>query len=126
MNHSVHRSLFTAICSILTAATGAGADTAETHAGKKQFNKCAACHSLEAGTHLQGPSLSGLFGRKAGSAKGFVFSPALEQADFIWTDETLSAFLKSPMEYIPGNSMPFGGLKKSDQLEDLIEYLKQF
>jgi cytochrome c len=126
MNHSAPVSLVTAIFLILTFSTGANAETAEDDAGKKQFNKCAACHSLEAEIHLQGPSLSGLFGRKAGSANGFVFSPALEQAGFIWTDETLSAFLKNPMEYIPGNSMPFGGLKKPDQREDLIEYLKQF
>ena len=126
MNYSAHASLGTAIFLVLTIALGTDANAAENDAGKKQFSKCAACHSLEPGTHLQGPSLSGLFGRKAGSAKGFMFSPALEQADFLWTEETLSAFLKNPMEYIPGNSMPFGGLRKPEQREDLIEYLKQF
>jgi cytochrome c2 len=118
--------LTTAILLTLAVSTRADTDTPENHAGKKQFNKCAACHSLEAETHLQGPSLSGLFGRRAGSVKGFIFSPALEQADFVWTEETLSAFLEDPMTYIPGNSMPFGGLRRPDQRRDLIEYLKQF
>jgi len=108
---------------LLIASLGAQADC-DIEAGKKVFNKCAACHSLEPGQHMMGPSLSGLMGRQVGTAEGFLYSPAMEDADFTWNDETLSAFLESPMQYLPGTTMPFGGLKKAEQREALNCYLK--
>jgi cytochrome c len=80
---------------------------------------------MEAATHMMGPSLHGLMGRKVGSAPGFTFSPAMEQADFVWTDSTLSAFLENPMQYVPGTAMPFGGIRKSGQRAELVCYIKQ-
>jgi cytochrome c len=94
-------------------------------AGKKQFNKCVACHSVEPGALMTGPSLHGLFGRKVGSLEGFAFSPAMEASRIVWTEETLSAFLQEPMTYIPGTVMPFGGVRKAEQRDSLICYLKQ-
>ncbi len=72
---------------------------------------------------MMGPSLAGLSGRKAGSVEGFAYSPALEESEVVWSQETLSAFLENPIQYIPGNLMPFGGLRKQEQREALIEYL---
>ena len=92
-------------------------------AGKKQFNKCVACHSLEAGVHLMGPSLSGIFGRKAGSAEGFTYSPAMENSKVIWNRETLSLFLDSPNDFMPGMVMPFSGIRKKEQRDNLIDFL---
>lgn len=97
--------------------------TLTVEAGRKQFSKCAACHSLEQGVQMMGPSLAGLSGRKAGSVEGFAYSLALEESEVIWSQETLSAFLENPIQYIPGNLMPFGGLRKQEQREALIEYL---
>ena len=91
--------------------------------GETTFNKCAACHSLDNNEHLSGPSLKGLKGRTAGSVAGFVFSPAFEDADFAWDAQALSAFLESPMEFLPGNAMPFGGLKNPEQRAALVCYL---
>ena len=96
----------------------------DTAAGKKQFNKCAACHSMEAGTQMMGPSLHGLMGREVGSLPGFMFSPAMEEADFVWSESTLSAFLEKPMQYVPGTVMPFGGIRKEEQRAALVCYLK--
>jgi cytochrome c len=108
---------------LLIASLGAQADC-DIEAGKKVFNKCAACHSLEPGQHMMGPSLHGLMDRQVGTAEGFLYSPAMEEADFSWNEETLSAFLESPMQYLPGTTMPFGGLKKPEQREALYCYLK--
>lgn len=108
---------------IAIASVGAQAEC-DVEAGKKVFNKCAACHSLEPGQHMMGPSLHGLMGREAGTAEGFLYSQALEDADFVWNEETLSAFLESPMQYLPGTTMPFGGLKKAGQRDALNCYLK--
>ncbi len=94
-------------------------------AGKKQFNKCAACHSVESDVHLMGPSLHGLMGREVGSLADFPFSEAMETADFIWTEETLAGFIESPMQYIPGTVMPFGGIRKAEQRGALNCYIKQ-
>ncbi|MAZ87590.1 MAG: cytochrome c family protein [Cellvibrionaceae bacterium] len=92
--------------------------------GKKVFNKCAACHSVEAGKHMMGPSLHGVVGRKAGKTDGFLYSMAMEASGFVWTNERLSDFIASPMSYVAGTSMPFGGIKKVDDREALICYLK--
>jgi cytochrome c2 len=93
--------------------------------GKKQFNKCSACHSLEPDVHMMGPSLHGLMGRKVGTAQGFVFSQAMEGADFEWTPELLSSFLEDPAGTVPGTVMPFGGIKKADQRKVLVCYIEQ-
>jgi cytochrome c len=108
---------------LLIASLGTQADY-DIEAGKKVFNKCAACHSLEPGQHMMGPSLHGLMGRQVGTAEGFLYSPAMEEADFSWSEETFSAFLESPMQTVPGTTMPFGGLKKAEQREALTRYLK--
>jgi len=98
----------------------------DAEAGRRQFNKCVACHSVESGIQMMGPSLYDLFGRKVGSVEGFTFSVAMEEADVVWTDQTLSEFLGKPMTFIPGSVMPFGGIKKPEQRKALICYLKQF
>ena len=36
--------------------------------GEQVFNQCKPCHSLDAGKNGVGPTLHGLFGRKAGTA----------------------------------------------------------
>lgn len=92
----------------------------DVEAGKKVFNKCAACHSMEQGVQMMGPSLHGLMGRKVGGVDGFAYSIAMEEADFIWTAETLSAFLEQPMQYLPGTTMPFAGLRKAEQRQALV------
>ena len=97
----------------------------DVEAGRKQFNKCAACHSAEPGVQLMGPSLHGLMGREVGSLEEFPYSEAMATADFTWTEETLSAFIESPMQYMPGTVMPFGGIKKADQREALNCYINQ-
>ncbi len=93
-------------------------------AGKKVFNKCKACHALEAGKNRIGPSLHGIIGRESGKAEGFKYSDAMMNAGITWTDENLSQYLEKPKDFIPGNKMAFVGLKKEDDREDVIAYLK--
>ena len=94
-------------------------------AGKKQYNKCSACHSIEPGVQLMGPSLHGLIGRQVGSLDDFVYSQALEEAGFEWTEQSLSEFLENPMQYVPGTVMPFGGMRKAEQRDALVCYIGQ-
>jgi cytochrome c2 len=45
------------------------------------------------GTNGLGPSIKGVYGRKAGTARGFTYSPAMKKADVIWDEKTLAAFI---------------------------------
>jgi cytochrome c len=92
--------------------------------GEKVFNKCKTCHDATAEKNKVGPYLHGVFGRHAGSVEGFKYSDAMKSADVVWTEETIEAYVKDPKGYIPGNKMVFAGLKKDDEIEDLIAYLK--
>jgi cytochrome c2 len=97
---------------------------ADTKNGKAVFEKCAACHSLEAGKNDIGPSLAGIFGRKAASLEDFRYSTAMKQSNVTWDEHTLDAFIEDPQAFIPGNRMPFDGLKDKQDRDDLLAYLK--
>jgi nitrite reductase (NO-forming) len=95
----------------------AGGDPA---AGRLVFRKCQACHSLEPGKAILGPSLAGIIGRKAGSEAGYNYSPAMKQANVVWDAKSLDAYLTDPQKFIPGNKMPFPGLKTDTDRADII------
>jgi cytochrome c len=115
----------------------AGQAAAEGDAGKGEklfksgFLRCYACHSLEAGETKIGPSLAGLFGRRAGSAEGFKqYSKAMANSEVVWGEETLNEFLANPKKFIPGNRMMeenkvVGQVSSDQQRADLIAYLKE-
>ena len=107
----------------------AGAEAAgNVKAGKKVFNKCKACHSLVAGKKKLGPSLHGIFGRKAGTAKKFRFSKAMKAkgaGGLVWSAESMDAFLAKPKKFVRRTKMAFPGLKKKKDRDNLIAYLKE-
>jgi nitrite reductase (NO-forming) len=97
-----------------------GGDPAE---GRAVFRKCGLCHSLEPGKNLQGPSLAGIVGRKSGVAPNFNYSDAMKKAGLTWDAATLEAYLTDPQKVVPGNRMPFPGLKSQHDRDDVIAYL---
>lgn len=104
------------------------AKAADVEKGSKVFNKCKACHSLTAGKNLIGPSLSGLFGRTAGTAPKYNYSAGMKKAGaggLVWSEKTLMQYLASPKEFVPGNKMTFIGLKKESERENIIAFLKE-
>ncbi|KOS21888.1 Cytochrome c [Escovopsis weberi] len=107
----------------------AGVDLASGDAkkGLKLFTtRCQQCHTLEkGGSHGTGPNLHGLFGRSTGSAAGYNYSDANKKAGITWSEETLYTYLENPKKYIPGTKMAFGGLKKHDDKNNLVKYLKE-
>ena len=94
-------------------------------AGQKVFNKCRACHVLDADTNRVGPYLHGVFGRPAGTAEGFTYSPAMKEVDIVWDEETIAEYVADPRGYIPGNRMAFPGLRSEKEITDLVAYLKE-
>jgi cytochrome c len=92
--------------------------------GRKAFAKCRACHQLDAGKHAVGPSLKGVFGRKAGTTEGFKYSDAMKNSGITWSDDTIAQYLADPKGFIKGNKMVFPGIKRETEIADLIAYLK--
>ncbi|HEU5017536.1 MAG TPA: c-type cytochrome [Pseudolabrys sp.] len=113
------------LASLTTVSHGLAAEGNATR-GQRVFGACAACHSLQPNVNMTGPSLAGLWGRKAGSLASFDrYSPALQSADVVWNDKTLDAWLKDPQQLVPGNHMTFPGIRQAQPRTDLLAYLKE-
>ncbi|MEW6688027.1 MAG: cytochrome C [Pseudomonadota bacterium] len=114
----------------MLAATAIGAAALANAAGDEQrgaraFGACVACHSLEPGRHLTGPSLSAVMGRKAGTLGDFArYSQALRDSGIVWTEQTLDRWLHGPEALVPGNLMHFRGVKDDRARADLVAFLK--
>ncbi|PJK30893.1 c-type cytochrome [Minwuia thermotolerans] len=105
---------------------GAAQADGDPASGFKVFKKCGACHKIKPGQPSQvGPNLHGLFGREAGTGDFGRYSEAMKASDVVWTEETLAAWLRDPRGFIPGNKMAFPGLKKEEDVRDLIAFLKR-
>jgi cytochrome c len=91
--------------------------------GEVRFQECAACHKLDAGSNGVGPSLHGIFERKAGELADFHYSPALKRSGITWSSQTLEAYLTDPQALVPGNRMPYAGMADPQGRADLIAYL---
>lgn len=120
-----HRILIAITGLMLPASITMAQGSADVQKGKQVFNECRACHSLEPAKNGIGPSLHGLFGRKAGTEAGYNYSSAMKNANVVWNEETLKKYLADPHKFIPGDKMAFPGVKNEAQLNDLIAYLKQ-
>lgn len=98
-------------------------------AGEKVFRKCAACHAADEAKNKVGPHLMNLLGRTAGSIEDYRYSKAMTTAGeegLVWTVESLTEYLGAPRKYVKGTKMAFAGLRKEDELADVIAYLAQF
>jgi len=96
--------------------------------GQRYFlRKCSICHTLDPDDgNKAGPTLYGVFGRKVGTLKGYVYSEALRKADFIWTEKTIGdLFDHGPQHLLPGTKMPLQQMTNVDERNALIAYLKK-
>jgi cytochrome c len=113
------------VLAVAGASSPTSAQQADTQRGERVFGACAACHSLEADRNMTGPSLSGLWNRKAGTLASFPrYSPALKSSNLVWDDQTLDGWIADPQHVVPGNTMTFHGIKDARQRADLLAFLK--
>jgi len=122
MKHRIVKAI--GLAAALAAFSGPALAAGDADAGKKVFNKCKACHALEEGKNKVGPSLFGVLGRQAAAVNGFKYSKAMSESGLTWDEATLKKYLAKPKDLVPGTRMAFAGLKKEDEIEDVIAYIK--
>ena len=91
------------------------------HGEKLYASRCTACHALD--VNKIGPKSRGVYGRKAGSLEGFVFSPALKASGIVWDDAKLDQWLTFPGGLVPGVKMTLKTFDPKDRA-DIVAYLK--
>ncbi len=120
---------------LFLASFGAGREAAaqvpqagDSSRGKIFFQQnCALCHAASLGPGnaqivRQGPSLVGLFGRRAGTGLSFNYTKAMVESGIIWDPTTLDRFLTSPMKAVPGTAMLIP-VPNAEDRRNLIAYL---
>jgi len=96
-------------------------------AGAQVFKKCGVCHTATEPMNRVGPSLMGIIGRPVATFAGYNYSSAMTafgEDGKVWDEERLSEYLMAPKAMVPGTKMSFPGLKKPQEIEDIIAYLK--
>lgn len=118
------RMIIAASC-LMAAATAASAE-GDAVAGRTVFKKCMACHAMEP-VNKVGPSLGGVVGRPVATVPAFGYSKALVAfgAGKVWDEALLASYLAAPRATVKGTSMAFAGLKKPEDVADLIAFLKE-
>jgi cytochrome c len=94
--------------------------------GRTVFDQhCAVCHATVAEYHKEGPSLVGIWGRRAGTIALFPRYKALKGSDVVWTAESLDAWLADPRGFVGGRDTAMN-LKLADaqQRADVIAFLR--
>ena len=93
--------------------------------GAAAYRLCAACHSLQPGVHLSGPSLATMWGRPAATLSDFArYTDALKKSEIVWDESTLSAWIGDPQVMVPGTTMTFRGIENGKNRDDLVAFLR--
>jgi cytochrome c len=123
--YGIHATAVATLASLAIASQTFAAD-GDPARGQRLFGACAACHSLQSDQNMTGPSLAGLWQRKAGSVGTFArYSAALKSANIVWDDKTLDQWITDPQHVVPGNQMTFAGITDASQRADLLAFLKK-
>lgn len=124
-----YRFILISLLLVFVSALETTAEEGDVTAGAVVFKKCATCHVVDTDKNKVGPSLNGLFGRKAGTHPDFRYSPAMQAAGeggLVWDDATLRDYLHNPRKKVKGTKMVFPGLKDDTDITNVVAYLKQF
>ena len=90
--------------------------------GEKLFAaQCGGCHALNSAR--VGPPLGTVFGRQAGTAPGYPYSPALAKSGITWSEAALDKWLAGPQADVPGALMPMA-VANPLMRRDIISYLR--
>ncbi len=85
--------------------------------------RCANCHATELGDDKFAPPLTNLFGRKAGSVEGFIYSPNIKNLDVAWSAKTLGDWLTATTHDTPDIRMRHVGVVEPTSREAILAYI---
>jgi cytochrome c len=112
-----------AVAAMLAGSASAQAATGDAAKGATLFKqRCGMCHQTVAGKNGVGPSLAKVVGRKAGTAPGFNYTPAIKASGLTWKKPVLDTFLTAPGKVVNGTAMPIATPNAQDRA-DIIAYL---
>ena len=127
------KAMAVAAAGFVLVANGALAQDFDLAAGEKVFGKCKACHAVGPDAKNKvGPELNGVVGRPWGAIEGFKYSEGKDDTlkalgdGKVWDVTTLGAYLTNPKDVIPKGKMAFAGLKKPEDIANVIAYLAQY
>lgn len=105
-------------------APAAAEATTPADAAPLAFAQCKACHSVEPGKAMIGPSLAGIVGAKSGAVAGFAYSDAFKKLAITWDEANLDTWLTNPSVMAPGTKMAYPGMANAADRKAVIDYLK--
>ena len=89
------------------------------------FAKCVSCHAVTPGFNGIGPSLAGIYDRKAGTEPTYRYSDAMRQSGLVWDAATLDLYLTKPRALVPGTKMAFAGMEDPATRAEIIAFLQR-
>ncbi len=116
------------VVAVGSAAPGIGGDEVppgDAARGAQTFDhSCAVCHSPIAGLNKEGPSLAGVYGRRAGAIPFFAHYHALRGLDVVWDEQSLDGWLADPRAFAGRDTAMSVKLTDAQARADVIAYLK--
>lgn len=86
--------------------------------------ECGDCHSAIPGKSKKGPPLTGVIGRKAGTAANFAgYSDAMKDSGIVWAADKIDAYITHPKKIVPAGKMKYDGLDDAAARADVIAYI---
>jgi len=93
--------------------------------GQIAFNTyCRQCHSMKKGDNRLGPSLHGIFGKKAGQVKGYPNYSGSLQENITWDEATLDKFIADPPSVAPNTNMIYSSVADAAKRKKIIKFLR--
>lgn len=119
-----------ALVAALDATALPAAEIGDAENGAVIWGDCAGCHEVGPGAkNAIGPTLNGIFGRRAASLPDFDYSKSLTRAGrdgVVWTLRTLDAYIANPRTFASGTRMTYPGLDDAKKRADLLAFLRDF
>ena len=118
-----------ALAAMMIFVSGVALADGDAKEGEKVYKKCRVCHSVKVGEHKIGPSLAGVFGQKAGTAKGFTKFKALKGANWKWDGENLDGWVANQKKFLEAKGIKKRTgmrikIKSEEDRRNLIAYLR--
>jgi cytochrome c len=132
------------VAAVAILASSAGTALAQDAAkGEQVFKQCMTCHRIGPDAkNMVGPVLTGVIGRKSGTAPDFAYSAlnkAAGEAGLVWSEDLIFEYLPDPNAFLKkfltdkgkadqatGSTKMTFKLANEQQRKDVIAYLKTF